>query len=197
MTDHTPTYTGHAAPGSTVRLYAGPVAWPNVLVPIGSATTSPEGTWTVTTRPLANGRYRVMATAMPPRSATPRLTMVPTAPPRGHDRLHHLVGGDPGRALAHGAVSVPTVFGKPRGGWGRMPRSSCGGRPGASKTPPLPPTVRTGHRSGPMSQGPFFLDAPCPPDLDHRYKLSTHLEVQPPRLVPGSARGVGAGRDAR
>ena len=37
VTDHTPTYTGHAAPGSTVRLYAGPVAWPNVLVPIGSA----------------------------------------------------------------------------------------------------------------------------------------------------------------
>jgi len=34
----------------------------------------------VTTRPLAGGRYRVMATAMPPRAATPRLAMVPTAP---------------------------------------------------------------------------------------------------------------------
>ena len=77
----TPTYTGHAQPGATVRLYAGPAADPSVLVPVGHATADLEGTWSVTTRPLAGGRYRVMATAMPPRAgATQRLAMVPTAP---------------------------------------------------------------------------------------------------------------------
>jgi hypothetical protein len=78
---HTPAYSGHAYPGSTVRLYAGPASRPSILVPAGQTTADAAGDWTLTTRPLAGSRYRVVATAMPPRvPADQRLAMVPTTP---------------------------------------------------------------------------------------------------------------------
>jgi hypothetical protein len=75
------TYTGAAQPGSTVTLFIGPADRPSVLHPLARTTANSSGAWSLTTRPLAAGRYRVVATARAPRNAPgPRLPMVPTAP---------------------------------------------------------------------------------------------------------------------
>ncbi|ODU01096.1 MAG: hypothetical protein ABS79_02270 [Planctomycetes bacterium SCN 63-9] len=81
VTTHTPAYSGRAYPGSTVRVYVGPVSKPSVLALVGRTAADAAGNWTLTTRALADSRYRVVATAMPPRMpASQRLAMVPTTP---------------------------------------------------------------------------------------------------------------------
>jgi hypothetical protein len=76
---HTPRLYGRAGPGSEVRLYAAPATDPDRLAPVGRTTAGSGGTWSLTTRPLADGPYRLLARAIPPR-ATDRLAMIPTAP---------------------------------------------------------------------------------------------------------------------
>ena len=79
----TPTFTGTALAGSEVYLYGGPAHNPSVLFGIGRTAVAADGRWSLTTRPLAAGRYRIMAIAVPPRNTTrdgPRLLMLPTAP---------------------------------------------------------------------------------------------------------------------
>jgi hypothetical protein len=79
----TPTFTGTALAGSEVYLYGGPAHDPSVLIGIGRTTVEADGRWSLTTRPLTAGRYRIMAIAVPPRNTTrdgPRLLMLPTAP---------------------------------------------------------------------------------------------------------------------
>jgi hypothetical protein len=76
-----PTYAGAAQPGSKVTLFLGPANRPSVLHAIGRTEVTSSGKWSLTTRPLGNGRYRVVVTALAPRNAPgPRLPMVPTAP---------------------------------------------------------------------------------------------------------------------
>jgi hypothetical protein len=53
-------YAGHAEPGATVRLLARGAASQG-LAQVGQTVTSSLGTWTITTRPLATGRYRMVA----------------------------------------------------------------------------------------------------------------------------------------
>jgi hypothetical protein len=78
---HRATYSGAALPGSAVRLFGGPASRPWVLFPIGRTKSGSGGEWSLTTRPLADGRYRILAQAVAPRrTAGPRLPMVPTAP---------------------------------------------------------------------------------------------------------------------
>jgi hypothetical protein len=74
------TYTGTSAPGSSVRLFVGPASSTNLSLS-GQTVTSSDGHWSVTTRLLANGRYRVFAIGAPPPTQTgPRLPAIPTAP---------------------------------------------------------------------------------------------------------------------
>jgi hypothetical protein len=76
-----PRYSGTAGPGSTIRLYAGPASEPSVIAPVGESVAGPDGTWSITTGPLADGNYRVVAVSTPPRRhALPRFVMNPTAP---------------------------------------------------------------------------------------------------------------------
>jgi hypothetical protein len=58
-------YAGKAAPGASIEVLAagGGVS---TLVPIGRTVAGSEGTWHLTTRPLAAGHYRVIATADAP-----------------------------------------------------------------------------------------------------------------------------------
>ncbi len=78
---HRPTYVGRAQAGSTVTLFVGPADRPSVLHPIGRTQVNSSGQWSLTTRPLAAGRYRIVADDLAPRNAPgPRLPMVPTAP---------------------------------------------------------------------------------------------------------------------
>src|SRR5262249_28180792 len=76
---HTPRSDGRAGPGSDVRLYAAPASDPNRLALVGRTTAGPDGGWSLTTRPLADGRYRLLARAIPPRPPG-RLALIPTAP---------------------------------------------------------------------------------------------------------------------
>jgi hypothetical protein len=78
-TTHRPQFSGHAAPGSSVRLFAAPANNPGDLSVVGHAVAGADGDWTETTRPLHDGRYRVLARSLPPRGQ-PRIPMVPTAP---------------------------------------------------------------------------------------------------------------------
>ena len=78
-TKHRPQFSGHAAPGSSVRLFAAPANNPGDLSVVGHAVAGADGDWTETTRPLHDGRYRVLARSLPPRGQ-PRIPMVPTAP---------------------------------------------------------------------------------------------------------------------
>lgn len=60
-TTNQPTYNGTAAPGATVRLFAR--TDPGQLAKVGQVVTGADGNWSLTTRPLATGRYRVVAIA--------------------------------------------------------------------------------------------------------------------------------------
>lgn len=76
---HAAEYAGRAAPGATVRLYAAPQGTAT-LSPIGRTTATADGSWDVTTRPLAAGVYRVVAASNVPAASTSRTIHVrPTA----------------------------------------------------------------------------------------------------------------------
>jgi hypothetical protein len=72
------TYSGTSEPGSTVELLAGK-AGPSRLEVVGQGITRADGTWTVTTGPLANGAYRVVAEARLPLAYPGDRPPVPTA----------------------------------------------------------------------------------------------------------------------
>ena len=65
------TYTGHAAPGARVRLLGAP-ATGRRLQSLAATDAGPDGTWTITTRPLPVGSYRVVAVSNIPASVTGR-----------------------------------------------------------------------------------------------------------------------------
>jgi hypothetical protein len=78
---HRPTYSGTGLPGSRVHLFAGPADKPSELAEIGQTWIGADGHWTLRTRTLASGRYRLLAVAAPPcHPVGLRLMMVPTAP---------------------------------------------------------------------------------------------------------------------
>lgn len=72
------TYSGEAQPGATVRLTAGKGRDPLHLV--AKTVVEGDGTWTATTRPLAPGRYRVLAASKPARWSYDSRQAIPTAP---------------------------------------------------------------------------------------------------------------------
>ena len=75
-----PRYSGTVAPGSIVRLYAGPAREPSIIAQVGRTVAGPDGAWSITTRPLADGHYRVVAISTPPKNhALPHGVMNPTA----------------------------------------------------------------------------------------------------------------------
>jgi hypothetical protein len=78
---HQPEFAGRAAPGSIVRLFAAPAGDPSDLSEVGQTVTGKDGAWSLTTRPIKNGSYRVLARALPAAGSgvTPR-SAVPTAP---------------------------------------------------------------------------------------------------------------------
>lgn len=77
-TTNRPTYTGTAAPGTTIRLYAR--AGFAELMKVGEAVASEQGTWSITTRHLATGQYRIVAVANVPNAPGQRpIHMRPTA----------------------------------------------------------------------------------------------------------------------
>jgi hypothetical protein len=61
-------YAGTAAPGTHVRLWAAP-PYESTDVVVGRARAASDGSWQITTKPLASGRYRVIATTTAPRFA--------------------------------------------------------------------------------------------------------------------------------
>jgi hypothetical protein len=72
------TYSGTAAPGAKIRLLAGPI-WTRNLARVGQAVAGPDGSWSLTTQPLAGRTYRVIAVADSPDHPLPRpLHMAPT-----------------------------------------------------------------------------------------------------------------------
>jgi hypothetical protein len=74
-------YSGKAAPGATVRLYAAPVGH-GALTEVGHTITAGDGTWALKTAPLALGRYRIVAQANAPAGPRGRAaTMKPTTWP--------------------------------------------------------------------------------------------------------------------
>ncbi|MDR3618271.1 MAG: Ig-like domain-containing protein [Paludisphaera borealis] len=77
-----PTFSGTAAPGSTLRLYVGPTGDLTKVGLLGTATAAADGTWTVTThRPLPDGRYRAVVMAYSRALHTrPAYAVVPMAP---------------------------------------------------------------------------------------------------------------------
>ena len=76
-----PTFSGVAAPGSIVRLYAGPASQPPNITLAGRTNADPAGHWVLSTRPLRAGRYRAVLTAFSRALRTrPALTVIPTQP---------------------------------------------------------------------------------------------------------------------
>lgn len=77
-----PDFSGTAAPGSIIRLYVGPASNPGKINAAGWTKTNASGQWSLTTnRPLADGRYRAVATSFTRRLATrPALVIIPTLP---------------------------------------------------------------------------------------------------------------------
>jgi hypothetical protein len=75
-----PTFSGTAAPGSTVRVLAARLADPSKLVPVGRVVADGSGAWSLETRPLADGRYRAQVVAHPPHQPRPTLPVIPKAP---------------------------------------------------------------------------------------------------------------------
>jgi hypothetical protein len=80
--DNQPSFSGTAAPDSTVRLYIGPAAAPTQISPAGWIKANANGQWSLSThRPLPDGQYRVVVTAFSHDLRTrPGLTIVPTQP---------------------------------------------------------------------------------------------------------------------
>jgi hypothetical protein len=89
--DNRPSFSGTAAPDSTVRLYIGPAATPSQISLAGWSTANSSGQWSLSTRhPLPDGQYRVVVAAFSHDLRTrPGLTIVPTQP------LGRLVVSDP------------------------------------------------------------------------------------------------------
>jgi hypothetical protein len=77
---HRPVFTGTTAPGSFVKVLVAPVSDPNKLHVDGRAVAQADGTWSTLGQPIVNGRYRVIAQALPPLHTSPRLMIVPTEP---------------------------------------------------------------------------------------------------------------------
>ncbi|MHB1561190.1 MAG: Ig-like domain-containing protein, partial [Isosphaeraceae bacterium] len=77
-----PEISGTAAPGSTVRLIAGPANRPSQIGLAGVTHADAAGNWSLTTRrPLPVGSYRVVVTSFSRALATrPGLEIVPTQP---------------------------------------------------------------------------------------------------------------------
>ncbi len=77
-----PEFSGTAAPDSTIRLYIGPASNPSKISHGGWTRANATGQWSLTSnRPLANGRYRAVATAFSRSLATrPALAIIPTLP---------------------------------------------------------------------------------------------------------------------
>ena len=77
----TPSYSGSAAPGATVHLVAAR-GNSKTLAAIGRTVAEPNGSWTITTAPLAPGGYRLKAVATIPSAPNQRsVHMRPTAWP--------------------------------------------------------------------------------------------------------------------
>ena len=75
------TYTGHAAPGATIRLLAAPPTARN-LQSLAATDAGPDGSWMLTTRPLASGQYRVVVVSNVPEPIAGRPEFIkPTAWP--------------------------------------------------------------------------------------------------------------------
>jgi hypothetical protein len=66
------TYAGHAAAGSTVRLFAAR-ATQMLVDPVGKTTAGPDGSWSITTPALRPGHYRIIASSDVPTSAATTL----------------------------------------------------------------------------------------------------------------------------
>jgi hypothetical protein len=80
---HHPTFTGRALSRSTVYLFGGPARSPSTVSPIARTRVDGDDRWQASTRRLSNGRYRIVAVAVPPRArpdSGPRLPVLPTAP---------------------------------------------------------------------------------------------------------------------
>ena len=78
---HQPRFEGTAGPGAVVKLYAGPADKPTVLAPLGKTVVDSQGDWSISSRPLSDGNYRVIAVSTPPPTrSVPRFIMNPTAP---------------------------------------------------------------------------------------------------------------------
>ena len=78
---HRAAFAGAALAGSKVWLFGGPRRDPSRLAMIGRSQATSDGLWHARSRPLANGQYRIVAVAVPPRTRSgPRLAMLPTAP---------------------------------------------------------------------------------------------------------------------
>ncbi len=65
------TYAGHAAPGAKVRLLAARESG-RTLRALAATDAGPDGAWTVSTHPIAPGRYRVIAVSNVPDAITGR-----------------------------------------------------------------------------------------------------------------------------
>ena len=61
-----PSFSGTSAPGSEVRLLAGPARHPSILAQVGRTFAGPDGLWSAVTRPLADGLSRGLAVARRP-----------------------------------------------------------------------------------------------------------------------------------
>ncbi|MEO6811639.1 MAG: hypothetical protein ABI353_21205 [Isosphaeraceae bacterium] len=70
-----PAFHGKAAPGAGVRLFAGR-SGDQASAPVGRTTADPDGSWSITSRPLAPGRYRFLVRGI-----------VPSGPPRSRSHL--------------------------------------------------------------------------------------------------------------
>jgi hypothetical protein len=78
--DRQPTFAGTAAPGATVRLLAKPAGTAQ-FHRVGGTIAGPDGSWGLTTRPFADGRYRLFATSeLPEIPGQHRPHMLPTLP---------------------------------------------------------------------------------------------------------------------
>jgi hypothetical protein len=77
-----PSFSGLAAPNSTVRLYIGRTAAPTQISLAGWTKATASGNWSLSTsQPLSNGQYRVVVAAFSHDLRTrPGLTVVPTLP---------------------------------------------------------------------------------------------------------------------
>lgn len=74
-------FSGTAAPGSKVRVYLGPAANLSEITLAGETTADMTGAWTLTPRPLHEGRYRAVAMAFSRALHTrPGLAIVPMVP---------------------------------------------------------------------------------------------------------------------